>query len=209
MIPLFISEDIHSADWNLYISRDPYDLQYSYRNKWSLLSPKGEFSRVINQYGIWEYVNYKEKVFKEEKDLKYPYELYILARAVVGDRYRSIPRLRKIGWKTLFKFLDEIIAENPDASVTTLKIKLIEKIKGKSILTNEEINDNLNSINVELQKESMMEIDKALITSQIIDVPDYNNLQELNRFQFLKYPLNLQFLCNKPEDQKPKSPFDT
>ena len=164
---------------------------------------------VVNQTGIWEYVNRKEKVFKDDSViLNYPYELYISAKSIVGDNYRSIPRLRRIGWKTLFKYLDQIMGENPSASLTTLKLKLIEKVKGKSGLTNEMINDNLNSINIDLQKEAMLEIDKTLITSQIIDVPDYDNLQELNRTQFMKYPLNLQFLCNENAANKPKSPFD-
>lgn len=208
LIPLFLAEEVTPADWNILISRDTYDLQYSYRNKWNMVTPKGDFSRVINQDGIWDYVNFKEKVFKEDVILNYPYDLYILAKAFVGEKYRSIPRLRKIGWKTLFKYLDQIKEENPDASVTTLKLKLIEKAKGRSRLTNGEINDNLNAINIDLQKEAMMEIDKTLITSQMIDVPDYENLQELNRTQFLKYPLNLQFLCNDTSINKHKSPFD-
>lgn len=208
MIPLFISEEIFPADWNLYVSRDTYDLQYAYRNHWSLLTPKGDFSKVVNQFGVWDYVNLKERVFQEERSLNYPYELFILAKAVVGDKYRSIPRLRKIGWKTLFRFLDQVMEENPDASETTLKIKLIEKIKGRSSLKHEDINNNLNAINIELQHQALMEIDRVLIQSQLEDVPDYNNLSEMNRIQFIKYPLNLQFLCNRSEDIKPKSPFD-
>lgn len=210
MIPLFISDEVSNMNWNLLVTRDPYDLQYSYRNKWNMLIPKGDYSNVVNQTGIWDYVNRKERVYKEDDNvvLNYPYDLYILARSIVGDKYRSIPRLRKIGWKTLFKYLDQIMKENPSASDTTLKLKLIEKVKGKSGLTNEDINKNLNSINIELQKDAMLEIDKTLITSQIIDVPDFDNLQELNRTQFVKYPLNLQFLCNENQSNKPKSPFD-
>lgn len=208
MVPLFITDELEEANWNLLVSRDSYDLQYSYRNHWSLLTPKGEYSRVVNQHGIWNYINYKERVFKDEIDLKYPYELYILAKAAVGDKYRSIPRLRKIGWKTLFKFLDAVMEENSFASDVTLKLKLIEKIKGKSRLSNEEINNNLSSINIELQKQAMMEIDRTLISSQIIDVPDFDNLQELNRIQFMSYPLNLQFLCNNSQERSIKTPFD-
>ena len=208
MIPAYIAEEVHQADWNILISRDPYGLQYSYRSKWSMITPKGEYSRFINQTGIWDYVNYKERVYNEDIDLRYPYSLYILARATVGEKYRSIPRLRKIGWKTLFKFLDQIMEENPSTSETTLKIKLIEKIKGKSSLTNREINDNLNTVNVDLQREAMLELDKVLINNQIVDVPDYDNLQELNRIQFMKYPLNLQFLCNRSAITTHKSPFD-
>ena len=208
IIPLYISEEISEMHWNMLVSRDTYDLQYSYRNKWNLLTPKGDYSQVVNQHGIWNYVNAKEKVFKDEVDLKYPYSLYILAKAVVGDRYRNIPRLRRIGWKTLFKYLDSVMEENPDASETTLKIKLIEKIKGKSELSNTAINNNLNSINIDLQKDAMLTIDKTLIEEQIVDVPDYNNLQELNRTKFQQCPLNLQFLCNINTVNKPKTPFD-
>ena len=208
MLPLYISDEISHMHWNMLVSRDTYDLQYSYRDKWSLLTPKGEHSQVVNQHGIWNYVNFKERVFKDEIDLRYPYSLYILAKAVVGDKYRNIPRLRRIGWKTLFKYLDAVMEENPDASDTTLKIKLIEKIKGKSELSNSVINSNLNSINVDLQKDAMLEIDKALIEEQVMDIPDYNNLQELNRTEFRQYPLNLQFLCDVNKNNKIKTPFD-
>ena len=209
IVPLYISNMSDPNSWNMLISRDPYDLQYSYRTRWSMITPKGDYSRIINQNGIWDYVNFKERVYSEPNVvLQYPYSLYILSRAVVGDTYRSIPRLRKIGWKTLFKYIDQIMEENSDASDVTLKIKLIEKVKGKSSLTNEDINSNLNSINVDLQIESMMELDKALINNQIIDVPDYDNLQELNKIHFLKYPLNIQFLCNTSLISEVKGPFD-
>ena len=207
MIPLYISENESEADWNLLISRDPYDLQYSYRNKWSLLAPKGDNSRVINQTGIWNYINYKERVFKDEVDLRYPYDLFILSKAIVGDKYRAIPRLRRIGWKTLFKFLDQVMEENPSATDTTLKVKLIEKVKGRSSLTSDEINNNLNAININLQKEVLIELDKTLIRDQLIDVPDYENLQEFVKTHCDKYPLNLQFLCNTSTIKK-KTPFD-
>lgn len=211
MIPLYIAEEVQPADWNILITRDPYDIQYSYRNKWSVIAPIGDRSQFVGSKGIWDYVNLRERVYTKSEDtvsLDYPSSLYILARAVVGDKYRSIPRLRKIGWKTLFKYLDEIMKENPSANDITLKLKLIEKVKGKSSLSNEEINANLNSINVDLQRESMLELDKTLITTQLVDYPDYENLQELNRIQFLKYPLNLQFLCNTSAIHGPITPFD-
>lgn len=210
MIPLYISEELSNADWNLLISRDTYDLQYSYRQKWSMLSPNKDFVNIIDREGIWNYVNIRERVYKDvdgKKNLLYPFELYILSKAVVGDKYRSIPRLRKIGWKTLFNYLDQIIEENPGASVTTLKIKLIEKIQTHAKkVTNEVFNANLSCINIDLQKESMLEIDKTLIYSQIIDIPDYDNLQEMNRTRFMKFPLNLKFLCNQSVNTT--TPFD-
>lgn len=210
MVPLYIAEDLYKADWNILISRDTYDLQYSFKNRWSMLSPKKNFMSIIDKEGVWNYAAMRENVYKQDDchDLKllYPFELFILAKAVVGDKYRSIPRLRKIGWKTVFNYLDKLMDENKDSSTTTLKIKFIEMIKGKNV-TNQDLNCNLSSINVDIQKESMLEIDRSLIYSQIVDIPDYDNLQEINRTRFMKYPLNLKFLCNNSAQFK-ENPFD-
>lgn len=211
MVPLYISEELSNADWNLLISRDTYDLQYSYRQKWSMLSPKKDFMSIIDKEGIWNYIAMRENVYKdkelEARNLLYPFELFIISKAVVGDKFRSIPRLRKIGWKTLFKYLDRVMEENKDASITTLKIKLIELIKGNERVTNETLNCNLAAIKVDTQKDSMLEIDKTLIYSQIIDIPDYDNLQEMNRTRFMKFPINLKFLCNTAS-KTVANPFD-
>lgn len=209
MIPLYIADEVSTADWNMLVSRDTYDLQYSYRQGWSMLSPHRDFMSIIDKEGIWNYIATRENVYKNDevgvKKILYPFELFILAKAIVGDKFRSIPRLKKVGWKTLFKYLDQILEENPDASIRTLQIKLIEKIKENGKVSNDMINSNLSSINIDLQKESMLEIDKTLIYSQIIDIPDYDNLQELNRTKFMKFPINLKFLCNRPFNA---TPFD-
>lgn len=213
IIAQYISENEFKADWNILISRDTYDLQYAYRNKWSVISPKGDNTTLVNQNGLWNYINNKEKVYKDEMELHYPYQLYILAKAIVGDSYRSIPRLRKIGWKTLFKFLDKVVYDNPDASITTLQTKLIEIVQGKHV-TDLELSNNMYTLNIDLQIETMIEIDKTSIHMQLMDIPDYENLKTLNAQQFYNYPLNLQFLCNRASEDLFKSkgynktPFD-
>lgn len=207
MVPLYISKEVYPADWNILVTRDSYDLQYAYRNKWTVVSPKGEYSRAINQEGIWNYINFRENVYKNQMDIHFPYSLYILAKAVVGDSYRSIPRLRKIGWKTIFKYMDKVLEENEGATDTTLQLKLIELLKAKQV-TDKALNDNLNTINIDLQLENLIEIDKTSLNIQLNDIPDYENLKQLNRTQFMQYPLNLQFLCNQAVDVKKKSPWD-
>jgi hypothetical protein len=207
IIPLYITSEVHHADWNILITRDSYDLQYAYRNKWTVVAPKGEYSTAVNQEGIWNYINFRENVFKDEVNLHYPYSLYILSKSVVGDVYRSIPRIRKIGWKTLFKYLDTVVSESSNSTNITLQLKLIELLKAKQI-TDKILNDNLNTINIDLQIENLIEIDKTSINIQLNDIPDYENLKELNRTQFSQYPLNLQFLCNQLVDTRKKTPFD-
>lgn len=204
IIPLYISNNIFKADWNILISRDVYDLQYSYKDKWSFISPKGENSKIITRGDIWNHVNERERVFKDPIELTYDHNLYIYAKSLVGDTYRNIPRLRRIGWKTLFKYLDEIKDEYGDNDISIpARNHLVELIKNKKI-DNDEMNNNIYSTNIEMQVGAMMEIDKTVIDSQLIDIPDYTSLKEMNDLKFSQYPLNLKFLC---DDLVKKTPF--
>lgn len=196
IVPLYIDKELYHADWNLLISRDTYDLQYAYKDKWSLIVPKGDNSRIVTGRDIWNYVSIKEHVYKEPVDMAYDCSLYILAKSIVGDQYRNIPRLRRIGWKTLFKYLDDTIAKNKDCSIVRMQNYLVELLEDKRVGF-DDINSNIACTNVEEQVNAMMEIDKTVIDSQFIDIPDYENLKEMNRTKFYKYPINLDFLCNE------------
>lgn len=210
VLPLYIQNEINPADWNILISRDTYDLQYAYRDKWFVIPPKGENTYLVNQTGLWNYINTKERVNRMD-DLHYPYQLYLLSKAVVGDKYRSIPKLRRIGWKTLFKFLDQLMEKFPNSSESTLTNELIDILKGKQVLDSQ-MRNNLYTTNIELQLETMISVDRAMIDSQIIDIRDYENLKTLNLKynQFAKYPLNLKFLCDEfvSFNKNNKTPFD-
>ena len=213
VVPAYI-QTIENADWNYYITRDPYDLQYTFRDKWTMISPKGDNTRVLSTDSIWNYINEKEHVYRDMVDLKYPFSLYNYAKSVVGDRYRSIPRLHKIGWKTLFKYLDKVVegtdSKTPEA---ILKQRFADIMTSKKVEPNE-FNDNLLSIDLDYQLNSFLVIDHELIRNQIIDIPDYENLKMLNKEQFYLYPINLEFLTYRVNDARMqntsryKSPFD-
>ena len=203
MLPLYISENVFNADWNIVVSRDSYDLQYAYRNKWSLISPRGDNSYFINEKNMWDYLNIKERIYKDPIELQYDYSLYTISKAIVGDKYRDIPRLRKIGWKTLFKYLDEI-KEEDHSSVILSKRNLLKLLQDKKI-TDEDINNNIYCIDIDMQYNALMDIDRTAIQVQIQDIPDDRNLQIMNNSIFSKFPINLQFLRNQSAS---KTPFD-
>ncbi len=197
IVPLYISEEVYKADWNIMVSRDTYDLQYAYKDKWSYIVPKGEKSQLVSRKDIWNYVDKRERVYKEPMDLMYDYNLYIFAKSLVGDSYRNIPRLRRIGWKTLFKYLNVIKDEYGDKEISiTAQNHLVELLQNKKI-PNDEMNSNIYATDINMQVGAMMEIDKTTIDSQLSDIPDYENLKEMNNTLFAKFPLNLQFLCNE------------
>ena len=195
ILPAYIEETRDSVDLNILISRDIYDLQYAYRDKWVYISPKGDNSSFIHKGNMWDYINYKEQIYSDKRNLAYPPRMLVLARAIVGDKYRNIPRLRSIGWKTLFKYLDKVEEDMTDNSYIILEVKLRELLKGK-LITDSQLQANINCIDIEQQISIMTEIDKSILDRQITDIEDFENLKMLNKIHLSKYPLNLKFLCD-------------
>lgn len=196
-IPLFIGEKVNVADWNMLITRDTYDLQYAYKDKWTVLRPKGDNSSVLHRGNIWNYINEREHVYRDNDiDIQYNPSLFVYAKAIVGDTYRSVPRLRRIGWKTLFKILDNLSCSyDENTSPVVLKEELVKLLKDKKV-TDEEFEANIHAIDVDLQVGLIMNIDSIVITSQLIDRMDYNALNKLNQEVFIRFPLRLDFLTD-------------
>lgn len=210
IVPMYIAENKFQADWNILISRDSYDLQYAYKDKWSFISPKGNDTILVNRNNFWKYMldrDHADIDLVHKQNSHYSCDLYIMAKAIVGDKYRNIPRLRKIGWRTLFKMLDTLTEEHPYESSTTFQNLLYEVLRGKHV-TDEELTSNLYSINVNNQLKTLIEIDRTSIDMQLVDLPDYENLKQVNAMQFSKFPMNLAFLCNTMETPTYRSPFD-
>lgn len=200
LLPLYIAEK-NPVDLNILISRDVYDLQYAYRDKWMYISPKGDQSSFIHRSVLWDYINTKEHIYSDEKELDYPVKLLVLAKAIVGDKYRNIPRLRSIGWKTFFKFVNSARSELLTDNYILLEMGLKNLLKGKLIMDSD-LQNNLNCVDIEIQHSMLSEIDKSVIDRQIIDIEDFENLKMLNSLHLSKYPLNMKFLCDTIE-----SPF--
>ena len=205
VIPLWFSENVFRASWNIVVSRDLYDLQYSYMDTWSFIYPKGENTRMFDRSNMWEMIASVEKV--KEYSTNYDPSLFPLTFSVVGDPYRNIPRIKRVGWKTLFSILKRVSKYAEDRTKTTLQILLCQELVSKNT-SMESITNNLNAIDIEAQYARIGDIEKADLQSQIIDVPDYENLLELNQMYFSKYPINLPFLTEQKEfSNRAKNPF--
>lgn len=202
-VPWYIQTDVNKADWNIIISRDLYDLQYAYKDKWTVIAPKGDMTICVNNTNIWDYIRYKEH-FEDTTPVYYDPELFIMVYSLSGDKYRNIPRLRKLGWKTLFKFLEDAYATGNTNTITMQRLLLNLLNSGKADLT-EQLNKNLAATNIELQCNNLSEIDKSIVMAQMIDMPDPNALMELNRTYFQQYQINTVFLTTA--EVKPRTPF--
>ena len=194
IIPLYLSQ-ITPADFNLLISRDEYDLQYTQFEKWGVILPKGEFSPFITGGNLWEYLQQKEKLAAE---FCYHPETFIWAKAIVGDKYRSIPKLTRTSWKTVIKYLEEFSSiENRSVEILELQLKRLADYISKKKIEDTDFNNNLHSTSVKIQLERTLEVDKIMIRHQLTDMEDMQSLQQANNTIFKENPLNLPFLLQE------------
>ena len=199
VIPFYIYNEIFKADWNILISRDIYDFQYSYMGNWSVISAKGDYSACINSSNLWELIKNKNNIEMETHN--YPVSILPLALSIVGDRFREIKSIKKIGWKSFFKIMESIYQDEESHDVTQdiLEIALCNKIfinsKDKSAVEN--LNNNIQAVSIKSQYNSMGDIDKTMIMSQIKDIPDIDNFQMMNKIYFSTYPINVNNLTKQ------------
>ena len=192
VVPLYLSE-INPADFNLLVSRDIYDLQYTYMNKWGVIIPRGEVSPLIIKGNLWDYIRAKEKI---EKEFYYHPETFIWAKAILGDKYRGIPKLTRTSWKTVIKYLDEFGSSKDNNSIEILELQLKrlgDYISSKKIVDTD-FNNNLFCTSIKQQLDSLMEVDKIMMRQQLTDMEDTQALHQANNTIFKECPLNLQFL---------------
>lgn len=211
-IPYLIRSEVRDADWNFVVSKDEFDLQYSLMEKFSIIYPRGFDSEVITRDTLWDFISRRESLSIPHPE-KLPSELYLLAYSVTGDKRRSVPKLKRMGWRTLFEILSNISDGFSDASYVFLINNFIKYLDDHNF-SSLELNDNLMCLNAKMNVDYMSTAVKEYIKAQIIDVPDYENLYELNRnpSMFLNFPLNLKFLTDEGSSfdyTRSKNPFSS
>ena len=195
-VPYYLAKKF-PKDWNIVVSRDEYDMQYCYLDKFSVISPKGDNSTFLTKHTMWNHIIEKENI-KMDHPFYYDPKLFVTMKAIAGDRYRGIPRLKRCGWKTIFGYLDEL-SKFDDASKETCALqqdKLCDLIIHKNVDI-DELNRNIYCIDVAQQVNAFMNTDIAIIDNCLEDMEDFVTLNKVNSDIFGEYPLNLNFLCRE------------
>ena len=184
-------------DWNILVSRDEYDMQYCYMDKFSVISPKGDNSTFLTKQTMWNHLIEKERI-KMSHSFYFDPKLFVTMKAISGDRYRGIPRLKRCGWKTIFGYLDELgrLDDSSKEIYALQQDKLCDLIIRKDVNI-DELNRNIYCIDVIQQSNAFMSTDIAIIDNCIEDMEDFVTLNKVNSDIFGEYPLNLNFLCKE------------
>lgn len=193
VIPHYLAEK-RKCDWNILITRDIYDLQYAALRRWIVISPKGENSSIISGSNMWDYIAKKERIKTEGHH--YPTFMLPSLMTIAGDTYRSIPRLRRLGWKSLYRMMDTLVEEYKDSSDMVKQEILEQVLRDRKRISADEYNSNMASIDIIRQTNMMMDMDKLAIDSQLVDRYDYNALHAANHQIFIQDPLRIDFLAN-------------
>lgn len=196
MVPMFLSRE-YPADFNLLVSRDEYDFQYVMFNNWAIVVPKGEESSLVTKGNLWETVRERNAI--KESFYFHP-ELFVWAKTILGDKYRSIPKLTRTGWKTVIRYLQNV--SNQDMTEDMLEIQLNELMHfiEKKKIEDTDFNNNLYCTSVKEQADAMLDSDRAIITHQIVDMEDTRALQEVNQTIFREFPIELSKLLREAPD---------
>ena len=197
-VPYLISEHF-PADWNFILTKDRVELQYSIFDKFSILYPSSRYgARLINSSNLWSFIAEKECIDSLHVNQLDP-KLYILCLGILGNGYRSVPKIKKISWRTIFEFLDSIYEKSMDHSTVTIVDEFNEMLskKGESVL-DQVVRSEL-VLSMRAVFESMSEVDKQYILMQMNDIPDIESLQQINRDPMIlgNYPINLAFLTEQ------------
>jgi hypothetical protein len=113
--------------------------------------------------------------------------------------------MKKIGWNTIFKYLNNVLDMSEDKSLLTIKRLLVEELQDKALNVTM-LNNNIAVTNIDEQCNAMGEIDTGKIITQIRDVPDYENFAKLNQAYFTRYQIHLEALTQQTNNvnTKPK-----
>lgn len=193
IIPYYIAKN-NPCDLNILVSRDEYEYQYAYMDKWVFLKPNGDNSNIITAGTLWEYIKYRNHI---NTNIHFNPETYLWAKTILGDKYRNIPKLTRTSWITIIKYLATVDNEYSNGIPYEIQqAKLAEYITIRKI-TDTDFNNNLYCTSVKHQAEALQESDKIIIESQLEDLFDVVGLQSVCRELFKQTPINLSFILTE------------
>lgn len=199
LIPIIVDEKINSGhDVNFIITNDIYDFQYTNKNFY-VFKPNKEDSFLIKKGELIEKI---KEINKVENDIIVEDELYSFILSVIGDKSRSIKKVKGIGIATLLKLMVKA-KENKMITDETSSIELLIRLLKDDV--KETVKKNFYCFDIDFQNTIIPEPDKLKITYQIKNRFDIDSLRKINDDYFIEHPLNLLELNNETYSPQKKT----
>lgn len=201
LIPMVIDmEGAMPANLNIVITKDEYDYQYTNQN-YLVITKHSNEPVLLTKKNIIKFMCWKNGLMEPERLIHNKLLPFILA--CLGDRKRSIPGIRKMGFKRIYKSILKlykagyIFDEDPDTMdisnlLHVLNDRDITNIRdtqlGIDIMSNYKVTD------LESQFSVLNKTQKNKIVDQIVDRTDIASLMDINERYFEDFPLQLMEL---------------
>ncbi len=190
MIPLIIHQnDItemneFSNSTNIILSNDKYDYQYVNKGFY-IFRPKKENSYIITKDNLIHTVKLEEKIVNK---LSVDSNFYSFILSLLGDRYRDIPKIKRMGLSNLLKLLVVAMDKNL-ISQTSYNINLLAPIVKSEY--RELLITNFYTTDIDAQYKTLNIKDIHYIILQLKDKFDNVSLKRINNDYFRFSPLML------------------
>lgn len=184
LIPQVITDSEESNTVNFILTNDRYDYQYTNKDFY-IIRPKQNESYVINKSNLIRILKLEDKIVN---DIDIPSHFYPFILCLLGDKYRNIDKIKRMGLSTLIKTINSAIEENiigKDVTNINILANMIKKEYQGLVLTN------FYTVDLDSQMQLLNLKDKYVITSQITDKFDNATLKRINNDYFQQYPIQL------------------
>lgn len=184
VVPMIIKNDKYNMKNTQYIivSNSKYDYQYV-NYGFTVLSPAGDKSKLLSTENVVDHLkstnNIKNKLSMSPNHIAF-------ALALLGDKYRSIPKMNGVGLSSVLTFLNQAI-DNLLITDNTTNADMLSEIISESY--RKQFINNYKCTNIEYQYNEATVVDKENVVNQIFDKYDTNSLDYINEKYFTKYPL--------------------
>ena len=203
VIPYLCTKDKRmKADLNLILTKDMYDFQYVNKN-FLVLYPAQEESIILTKKNVIPYFRYLHEMGEDNYNMELSPLLVPFILSVLGDKKRSLDKIRGIGFKKLYKGLEKLYEkeyisdEEPSSfNIENLSNFLKDNNGFFKLGFKEIIGDNYFSIDLDRQMNVASTIYNDTILDMIYNKYDNDSLKRLNDKLFSEHPLHLLELNN-------------
>lgn len=187
VIPYIIktkSDDNPDDVQDIIVSNTKYDLQYV-NHGCTILYPSGDESKCITQDNVLDIL---KDICKVKTDIHVPPSFIPFIISMIGDRYKSIPKMAGVGLSNVLKTIkigmDRKLITGSTTNIDMLANIIRDQHKDAFI-------DSYKCVDIVMQYNRLSELDIHRILSQIEDKFDENTLKTINERYFQMHPLML------------------
>lgn len=184
VIPYLINVMLPNDNKNFLITSDVYEYQYTKENFY-ILKPKMEKSLLIDKNNIMDVLKCRVKC-KSSLEPDVNFISFILS--IIGDSYRGIPKINKVGISTIFKLIDTGIKNNiinNEVENINILLEIVEEYNQNQIMLN------YLCTSIREQEKRISTSEEAYIKNQLINKHDAGYLRDVNDKYFMEFPLNI------------------